>query len=149
MAAPITEKFEQLVMEVETAVPGTYAIVCGLTDITISRAAEVDTTEVPGDCTDESQPLRIEKSVRAINVSVSASGVWAQQSNDMLMAWFYSGATKNIRLKHENAAIGDIHIEAGAALLTKLDHARTKGQKVSAEIELEFDGTPTRTDKAA
>jgi hypothetical protein len=149
MAAPITEKFEQLVLEVETDTPGTYAIVCGLTDITISRTAELDTTEVPADCTDESLPLRMEKSIRAINVSVSASGVWAQQSNDMLLAWFYGGATKNVRIKNENAAVGDIHIEAGAALLTKVDHARTKGQKVTAEIELEFDGTPTRTDKAA
>jgi hypothetical protein len=149
MAAPITEKFEQLVLEVETTTPGTYAIVCGLTDITISRTAELDTTEVPADCTDESLPLRMEKSIRAINVSVSASGVWAQQSNDMLLEWFYGGATKNIRIRNENAAVGDIHIEAGAALLTKVDHARTKGQKVTAEIELEFDGTPTRTDKAA
>lgn len=147
MAAPITEKFEQLVLEVETAVPGTYAIVCGLTDITISRSAEVDTTEVPADCTDESLPLRMEKSIRAINVSVSANGVWAQQSNDMLLAWFYGGQTKNVRIKNENAAVGDIHIEAGAAILTKVDHSRTKGQKVTAEIELEFDGTPTRTDK--
>ena len=149
MAAPITEKFEKMVLEVETAVPGTYAIVCGLNDITISRSAEVDTTEVPADCTDESLPMRIEKSVRSTNVSVSASGVWTQQSNDMLLAWFYSGAGKNVRLKHEQAAIGDIHIEAGSALLTKLDHSRSKGQLVTAEIELEFDGTPTRTDKAA
>lgn len=149
MVAPITEKFEQMVMEVETAVPGTYAIVCGLKDITISRSAEIDTAEVPADCTDESMPFRMEKSVRALNISVSASGIWAQQSNDMLMAWFYSGASKNIRLKHENAAVGDIHIEAGAAFLTKLDHSRTKGDKVAAELEIEFDGTPTRTDKAA
>jgi len=33
-------------------------------------------------------------------------------------------------------------------LLVSLNNSRTKGQKVTAEIELQFDGLPVRTAKA-
>jgi hypothetical protein len=146
MAVAVTEKYEEMVLEVETAVPGTYTIICGMVDVTVSRAASVDTSEVP-DCADESLPMSLEKEVRSIEVKVSASGVWAQSSQDMLSDWFYSSNSKNIRVRNTKAATGDTETEAGPALLVKLDNMRTKGKKVSAEIEIEFDGTPTRTNK--
>ncbi|OWJ78421.1 phage tail tube protein [Haematobacter genomosp. 1] len=150
MAAPITEFFHQLVLEVETATPGTYAKVCGLKDVTISRATQVDTSEVPGDCEDESIPYSTERSIRALNVTVSASdATWAQQSHEMLMDWYYSGSVKNVRVGHLNAAVGDTEYETGPAILTQLDDTRTKGQKNARSIAFEFDGTPTRTAKAA
>ena len=147
MALAITEKYEEMILEIETATPGTYAKICGLIDVTISRSSSIDTAEVP-DCTDESLPLSIEKQVRSIEVKVSGSGVWAQTSAGDLIDWFYSSGTKNIRLRNTKAATGDTETEAGPALLAKLDHSRSKGKKVSAEIEIEFDGTPTRTAKA-
>lgn len=147
MALAITEKYEEMVLEVETAVPGTYAKLCGLIDVTINRAASVDTAEVP-DCADESLPLSLEKQVRSIEVKVSGSGVWAQTSAGTMMDWFYSSGTKNIRVRNTKAATGQTETEAGPALLVKLDHSRSKGKKVTAEIEIEFDGTPTRTAKA-
>lgn len=150
MAAPITEKFEELVLEVETATAGTYARICGLKDVTISRATQIDTFEVPADCEDESLPYSTERQVRALNVTVSASeAVWAQQSHEMLMDWYYSGVSKNIRVGNKKAAIGDTEYESGPAYLTQLDNSRTKGQKVSATLAFEFDGTPARTAKAA
>ena len=150
MAQPITERFEQLVLEVESETPGTYIKVCGLKDITISRATQIDTSEVPADCDDESLPYSTEKAVRALNVTVAASdATWAQQSHEMLMDWYYSGAVKNVRVGNLNAAVGDTEYESGLAYLTQLDHTRTKGQKVSASIAFEFDGPPTRTAKAA
>ena len=150
MAAPITERFEQLVLEIETETPGTYAKICGLKDITVSRATQIDTSEVPADCDDESLPYSTERAVRALNVTVSASdATWAQQSHELLMDWYYSGQPKNVRVGNLNAAVGDTEYESGLAYLTQLDHTRTKGQKVSASIAFEFDGTPTRTAKAA
>lgn len=146
MGVATTEKYEELALQMETATAGTYTTICGLVDVTISRRANVDTVEIP-DCTDESLPLSIERQVRSIEVSVSATGVWAQESYGDMMDWFYSSATKNIRIRNAKAAVGDTEYETGAALLTSLDHARTKGQKVSASIELMFDGTPTRTAK--
>lgn len=148
MTLAVTEKFEEMILEVETITPGTYAKICGLTDVTISRTANMDTVEIP-DCDDESLPLSVERQVRNVEVSISATGVWAQSSQDMLKTWFYSGATKNIRLRDTKASVGDVETEAGPALLSNLTNSRTKGQKVTAEIEIMFSGTPTRTDKAA
>jgi hypothetical protein len=150
MANAVTEKFEELVLDVEfdpVGAAGVYTAVCGLIDVTISRQANVDSAEIP-DCDNESLPLSIEKQVRSIEVTASGTGVWAQSSQSKLKTWFYSSATLNVRLRDTKAATGDIEIEAGPALLTQLTNTRTKGQKVSAEIEIQFDGTPTRTNKA-
>lgn len=146
MAKAVTEKFEEMILDVEwTANSGVYEPICGLIDVTITRTANVDTAEVP-DCDDESLPLALEKQVRSIEVTVSGTGVWARTSQSNLKEWFYSSETKNIRIRDTAAANGDVEIESGAALLTSLTNTRTKGQKVSAEIELQFDGTPSRVD---
>ena len=97
----------------------------------------------------ESLPLSIEKQVRSIEFSASATGVWAQESHGTMMDWFYSSAAKDCRIGNLKAAVGETEYETGMALLTSLSQSRTKGQKVSASIELQFDGTPTRSDKAA
>lgn len=147
MTAPVTEKFEELVVDVEfTASSGVYTSICGLIDASVTRTANVDTAEVPADCDDESLPLSLEKQVRSIEVSVSGTGVLATTSQSLLKEWFYSGATKNVRIRDTFAANGDVEIESGPALLSSLGTARTKGQKVSMDIEIVFDGTPTRTD---
>lgn len=146
MATPVTEKYEEMILDVELiSGSGVYTPICGMIDVTISRTATIDTAEIP-DCDDESQPLSVEKQVRSIEVSVSATGVWARSSQDALKQWFYSAAVKNIRIRDTAAASGDIAIESGPALLASLNNSRTKGKKVSAEIEIQFDGTPDRTD---
>ncbi|TGP65451.1 hypothetical protein EN868_03100 [Mesorhizobium sp. M2D.F.Ca.ET.225.01.1.1] len=147
MAAAQTEKYEEMILDVElVAGSGIYTPICGMTDVTITRQATVDSSEIP-DCDDESLPLSIEKQVRSIEVSVSATGVWAKTSQDALKQWFYSAVTKNVRLRDTAAASGDIETESGPALLSKLDNTRTKGKKVTSNIELVFDGSPARTDK--
>lgn len=147
MANAITEKYEELVLQIEDpANPGTYIPICGLIDVEITRTANVDTAEVP-DCDDESLPLSIERQVRSVEVTLSGSGVWAQSSWGVLSDWFYSSSAVNIRLQNANAAVGDTEFESGPALMTTLSNARTKGQKVTASIEIQFDGTPGRTPK--
>lgn len=147
MATAVTEKFEEMILDVEfdpVGSPGVYTKICGLIDVTITRTANIDTAEIP-DCDDESLPLSLEKQVRSIDVSVSGSGSWARSSQGLMKSWFYSSATLNARLRDTAAASGDTEIESGPALLANLTNTRTKGQKVSAEIEIQFDGTPTRT----
>lgn len=145
MAKAITEKFEQLVLRHEVT-PGTFSRLCGLVGVTVTRTAEVDTVEVP-DCDDESLPLSVEKSVRSMTVSISAEGVWAQQSHEVMMDWLYSGAAKNVQIENANAAVGDTQFETAPGLLTELTHSREKGQVVQASIQIELVGTPTRTAK--
>jgi hypothetical protein len=145
MATAVTEKFEEMILDVEfTAGSGVYTSICGLIDVTVTRTANIDSAESP-DCDDESLPLSVEKQVRSIEVSVSGSGVWARSSQGVMKDWFYSSATKNVRLRDTAAASGDTETESGPALLANMSNTRTKGQKVSAEIEIMFDGTPART----
>ena len=146
MADAITEKYEEMVLEIESA-PDVFARPCGMKGVTVNRSAELDSDEIP-DCDDESKPFSVEKEVRSLTVTVSGSGVWARQSHGMFVEWFYSGTPKKIRLGHLNAAVGDTEYETGTAFLKSLSNQRTKGKKVTAEIELEFNGTPTRTAKA-
>lgn len=144
MAEATTAKFEQLTLELETATVGTFATVAGLLDITITRTANVDTTETP-DATDESQPLYIDKEVRSLDVKVDCTGVWAQESNAEIMNWFYSGVTKNIKVSNLAALTGDPSVESGPALLVSVKNQRSKGKKVTADLSIEFTGRPTVT----
>jgi hypothetical protein len=148
MAATIEQKFEELVLEISD--DGTmWARICGLVGVTVTRQAQTDSTEIPADCDDESLPLRVDRAVRSIEVSVSGEGVWAQQSHGKMMDWFYSGQAKYARIGNLNAAVGDTEYESGKAFLTQLTNQRTKGQAVSASVELQFNGTPDRIAKAA
>lgn len=150
MAKAVTEKYEELVLEVDfdDTDPPNYVRICGMQGVTIKRTANVDTTEVP-DCDDESQPNEIERNVRSLEVTVSATGVWAQSSNGKLLDWFYSGTSIPARLGNLKAATGDTEYEVGRLLLSSISNERSDGRgRVTASIELEFDGTPTRTVKA-
>ena len=146
MPATISVRFEQ--MTLETSENGTvWTKICGLVGVTINRSAQFDTSEVPADCADESLPIKVERSVRTIDVTVSADGVWAQQSHKTMSDWFYSGAIKQVRVGHAATLTGDPQYEQGPAFLNSLNHVRQKGAKVTASIEIVFDGTPTRTNK--
>lgn len=149
MARATTAKYEEMVLEIETMPSsGTYAALCGLIDVTINRTSNVDTSEIP-DCDDESLPLSLERQVRSQEVTVNATGVWALQSNETMLDWWYSGSTLNARLRNikaENDGLeGDTYAEGGPALLVSLNNSRTKGQKVTAELDIQFDGVPVRT----
>jgi predicted secreted protein len=144
MARATTESFHEMVLEVETDTPGVYAKLCGLTGRTISRTSNMSTTEVP-DCDDESLPSALERAVQSQEITVSGTGVWAAQSHGTMMDWFYSGATKNIRIGHLRAEVGDTEYETGPAYLVSLNNTAERGAKVTAELEIQFDGIPTRT----
>lgn len=154
MARATTAKYEEMVLEVEfdpVGGAGVFTNICGLIDVSISRSAQVNSVEIP-DCDDESLPNSIEKQVQSLEFTASGTGVWAMQSHKAMMDWFYSSSTLNVRLRNAkveaDGATGDPYVEAGPALLTELSNDRSKGNKVSASISLEFDGTPTVTNKA-
>lgn len=147
MAAPTTERFEQMTLELSEN-GTTWSKPCGIVNVTISRSAQFESTEVPADCLDESLPLQTERSVRSLDVTVSADGVWSAQSNKQIEDWFYSGQMKYARIGHQAALTGDPQYEQGRAYMSSLNDGRTKGAKVTRSFELVFDGTPTRTNKA-
>lgn len=147
MSVATTEKFEEMVLEVSDD-GNTWRRLCGFIDVTVTRTANVDTAEIP-DCDDESKPLSVERQVRSLDVSATGTGVWAQESNEEIISWIYSGATKHCRIGNLKAAVGDTEYEQGMALLTSVSDSRTKGQKVSRDIEVQFDGVPSLIAKAA
>ena len=148
MARAQTANFHQMVVEVETETPGTYGRLCGLTSRGMNRQSNMSTSEVP-DCDDESLPAAVERAVQSQEVTISGSGVWAAQSHETMLDWWYSGATKKVRVQHVNAAVGDTEYETGNAYLVSISNQAERGQKVTAEISIEFDGLPTRTAKVA
>lgn len=147
MAKAGTANFHEMVLEVETDTPGTYARICGLTGRGIQRQHNMSVTPVP-DCDDESLPASNERAVESSDVTISATGVWARQSHELMLDWWYGGATKNIRVKHVNAEAGDTEYETGPAYLQSIANQADRGAKVTAELNIEFDGIPTRTAKA-
>jgi hypothetical protein len=82
---------------------------------------------------------------------VSATGVWSLGAHERMLDWWYGGATLNARLRNAKAiadgVTGDTTHETGPAILASISNSRTKGQKVTAEVEIQFDGVPTRTAK--
>ena len=151
MATAATAKYEQLIIEVETDTPGTFAAICGMTGATINRTTNVEEDEIP-DCDDEGKPFVVQVTPRSQQVSISGTGKWALSSHEMMMDWWYGAAIKNVRIRNAkvvaDGATGDTTIEAGPAYLTTLNNEKTKGVSVSAEIAIVFDGMPTRTAKA-
>lgn len=146
MARATTENFSQLVIEVEwVASSGIYSKWCGLTSKGVNRQSNMQTSEVP-DCDDESLPAAVERAVQSQEVTISGSGVWAAESNGKALDWWYAGTTKNVRIQNVNAANGDTEFETGPAYLVSISNSVERGQKVTAEISIEMDGLPTRTD---
>lgn len=150
MATATTASYDKLVLEVELDPVGdadTYTKICGIMGVTVTRTANTETSEVP-DCDDESAPFDVRREVRSLEVTASGSGVWARESDQAMKTWFYGGASLNARLRNvdveDNGATGDIYAEQGPALLVSLSNERQKGAQVTAEIELQFDGTPAR-----
>lgn len=123
--------------------PAVWTKICGLTQRGVERTHNMQTTEVP-DCDDESLPASVERAVQSSEVTASGTGVWAAQSHETMLDWWYSAATKYIRIGHLKAPTGDTKYEQGPAYLTQLNNAAERGTKVTADISIEFDGLPAR-----
>ena len=148
MADVVTEEFEEMVLEVSTDGGTSWARMAGITDVTVTRTSNLDSTEVP-DKDDETLPHAIAKRVRSLDMSASGEGIWAQSANGLMLDWFHSGARNRARLRNTKAATGETETEEGEAILASIENSRTKGKLVTASIELQFSGRIARTAKAS
>lgn len=152
MAKPVFQRFSEFVVEVETDTPGTYTKICGITGRQVNRSLNLEEVNVPKDCDDEAAGVETLVEAGALVVTVSGTAKWAQQSHQMMMDWIYLKQRKSVRVAHVKSAVGDTEYETGFAYMTTLnDSAEIEGEGkiVTREIELRFDGEPTRTDQAA
>lgn len=146
MALAQTTTFGNFILWVETDTPGTYENVCGLTSRGINRTTAVQETEVPYcGVGEEDLPASVEVAPQSKKVSISGSGVMSQQSHKKMWDWWSNGTAKNIRIERVGAATGEIRYENGSGYLTTYNNAAAKGEKVSAEIEISFNGATTTT----
>lgn len=130
-------------MSILPAAPATFAWskICGITSRTVNRTTTMQSTEIP-DCSDETLPNSIEKSVQSQEQTISGTGVWAAQSHGTMMDWWRLGTRKTVRVGNLKALTGTVIYEYGPAFLTQLNNTAEKGPKVTSEIQIEFDGLP-------
>lgn len=153
MTAPVTQDFDKLAVELELTTD-TWTVICGMKGVSVNRTKNVDSDEVPGDCTDESAAWSVEKSTRSIEVVIDGRATWTTASHQTLMDWYYetNGATINCRIRNKSietlAVSGETYIEEGLAILSNLSNEREKGKKVSADMTIEFVTKPTLTNNA-
>jgi len=121
-----------------------WSKICGITSRTVNRTTTMQQTEVP-DCTDETLPNAIEKSVQSQEETISGTGVWAAESHQTILGWWRAGARQSIRVGNTKAPTGAILYEYGPAYLTQVNNVAEKGQKVTSDIQIEFDGLPNVT----
>lgn len=144
MAAPKTLKFQDFPVYVEF-VPssGNYQLICGITSRGISRKTNLESDEIPSDCTDESLPAVVSKTPKSKDISISGSGKYARQSHKLLWDWWNTGSKLNVRIGQIGAITGEISAEEGAGYLTQLDNSVDKGVTVTADLTIEIDGATT------
>ena len=155
MAKPVTQKYDQLAIELELT-PSTWTVICGMKGASISRTKNVDSDEVPGDCDDETVAWDVEKSVRSMEVTIDGRAVWSTAAHEDIMDWFYGeGGQKEINCRIRNKTIetldvtGETYIEEGPALLTSLSNEKEKGKNITADLTIEFVTLPTLTKNTA
>lgn len=148
---PITEEYQQLVVEFSEDDGTTWARNCVLMGVEISRTTATSESEVVADCDDESKPNEMSVRAQSLSVSVSGTGNWTQVGYNKFLAKIYAGDSVPLlaRIGNLNAAVGHIEYESGPIVITSLGQARTKGQVVSASLEFRFNGVPALTMKAA
>lgn len=148
---PIHEKYEELVVEFSEDGGETWARNCVIMGAEVSRTTSVSESEVVQDCADESLPNINLVSAQALSVTVSGTGNWTQGGYNKLLAKFYAGDSQTLlaRIGNLGAAPGEIEYEQGPVVITSLGQSRTKGQVVTASVELRFSETPTLIVKPA
>lgn len=145
MAKATTKAFHKFLLKLETT-PGSgiFTALCGLTSRGINREHNMSETEVP-DCADESLPAAVERAVQSSSVTMEASGVYAAESHKRLYDWWANGVALDVQIEYVDATAGQIRYEEGPAYLTGFNNSVARGEKLSAELSIAFDGVPAVT----
>lgn len=147
MASGTTSTFGNFKVEVGDGATPTeaFAFLCGLTSKGLNMSSDVVTSEVP-DCSNEDLPSWQEKDIKSISATISGSGMWTSEAHETMFQWWFTGAKKNVKVSWMVAETGDVKTLTGPCVLTSLGQAVDKGNRLSAEISLEFSAKPTTTD---
>ena len=98
MAKATTARFGTIVVQVETAVAGTFISICGVTKREFNMEKNLNDFEVP-DCSDPEAPAWVERVVKSISSGISLSGLVAKESLPTLMDLFQINASREMRIR--------------------------------------------------
>ncbi|WP_022697927.1 phage tail tube protein [Euryhalocaulis caribicus] len=125
-----------------------FAAPCGLTSLSKQTNVETNTTAIP-DCDDPDLAVWLAVDEVSRQMTLSGSGLLAQEALDTWREWDNTGGFKNVRwLTDLAAANGGGHYE-GEALLTQFEETGERGQRWQVNIGITFSGKPTWTDAQA
>lgn len=145
MPAPVHEEYDELVFEFSTDAGTTWARNCVIMNAEVTRQTNVTESETVADCDDEALPNNMEARAQSLTVSYSGTGNWTQGGYNTFLEKIYAGDSTEMlsRIGNLNALAGEIEYEEGPIIITTLGQARTKGQVVSASVDIRFAKTPT------
>lgn len=147
MAKPSTLKFSSFLVKLgDGAGTEIFSAPCGFTSKALNLSAASSNTTLP-DCDDPEAAAWDAKAVSALSGQVQGSGVLALESLATWIAWFNSGASKNIQIILDDDDGGTF---AGAAILTSLNlsaQLQQDGNRAQISVTIDNDGewvwTPT------
>jgi len=140
MAAATTYSFGALIVQLETAVPGTYAAPCGLTSRAIKFSKSANETVIP-DCADDDAAAWIERDIASLSATISGEGVVDGTAfTSYWQPWAIIATPKNCR-----AVLTGKGYWAGSFHLLSLDISGKRGERVAVNVELASDGACTWT----
>lgn len=149
MAAPVTQKYHELVVEFSTDGGTTWSgRNCCIRGFTVNRTPQVQEAALTADCDDESLPDDIVREVTSRDLSVSGTGHWTRGGYNAFLTQFYGTGKIYTRIGNLAAASGEIEYEECEMIITLGEARETKGQPVTASIELQSAGKITTSLKA-
>jgi len=121
---------------------------CGLTTKGINFSAASNDITVP-DCDDPDAAAWSERVISALSGTVSGSGVLAMESLETWREFFFSGVSKNARVKIDTTLANNGGYFEGKFICTTFNLTGEIGNKIQVEIELQNDGEITWVDASA
>jgi len=98
MAKATTARAGLIVVQVESATPGTFISICGVNKREFGLEKSLNDFEVP-DCDDLDAPTWVERVVKSISSGASLSGVVAKESLPSLLTMFMDNASREMRVR--------------------------------------------------
>lgn len=143
MARPTTLVGSKLILLLgDGADPEVFTAPCGLTSRGINFSKETNDVTVP-DCEFPENPAWQERAVRSLSGTISGSGILAMEAFPTWRSFFFSTATKNVRVKLDAPLANNGGHWEGRFHCTTFNLTGEIGDKVQVEVELSNDGEVT------
>lgn len=149
MARPSTLSSAKLILLLgDGASTEIFTAPCGLTSRGINFSKETNDVTVP-DCLDPDAPAWTERVTSALSGTISGSGILALEAFATWRSFFFSTATKNVRIKIDTTLALNGGYWQGKFHMTTFNVTGDIGDKIQVEIELQNDGEITWTAASA